>query len=129
MHTSDPLALLEQRSADYARMADALTWLAERWRERPSLEQTAAAVGLSALTGVMADASGRAATLVTTAVFLEESGEALAGVTFVLAVLVGVAPALVLPGTWALRRRADADGLTLPERRPGNAATGGSAPR
>ncbi|HEX8569264.1 MAG TPA: bifunctional helix-turn-helix domain-containing protein/methylated-DNA--[protein]-cysteine S-methyltransferase [Caulobacteraceae bacterium] len=52
MHTADPqslqgLAELEQRSADYARMADALTWLAERWRERPSLDEAAAAVGLS----------------------------------------------------------------------------------
>ena len=88
----------------------------------------AAAVGLSALTGVMADAYGRSATWVTTAAFLEESGEALAGVTFVLAVLVGVAPALVLPGTWALRRQADAEGLTLPERLPSSSAAGG-APR
>ena len=47
MDTPDPLELLEQRSADYARMAEALTWLAERWRERPSLEQAASAVGLS----------------------------------------------------------------------------------
>ena len=47
MHTPDPLARLEERSADYARMADALTWLAERWRERPSLDEAAAAVGLS----------------------------------------------------------------------------------
>lgn len=44
---ADALAALEARSADYARMADALTWLAERWRERPSLDQAAAAVGLS----------------------------------------------------------------------------------
>ena len=45
--SSDPWARLEERSADYARMAEALTWLAERWRERPSLDQAAAAVGLS----------------------------------------------------------------------------------
>ena len=43
----DALAALEQRSADYARMADALTWLAARWRDRPSLDEAAAAVGLS----------------------------------------------------------------------------------
>lgn len=84
-----------------------------------------AAVGLSALTGVVAGAAGRASTWTTTAAFLEESGEALAGVTFVLAVLVGVAPALVLPGTWALRRRADAQSLEIgvqlpnPSTRPG----------
>ena len=44
---SDPLDALQQRSADYDRMKTALTWLAERWRDRPSLERTAAAVGLS----------------------------------------------------------------------------------
>jgi len=44
---TEPLAALEQRSADYARMARALEWLAERWRERPSLDEAAAAVGLS----------------------------------------------------------------------------------
>lgn len=43
----DPLETLHARSADYHRMAEALTWLAERWRDRPSLDQTAAAVGLS----------------------------------------------------------------------------------
>lgn len=43
----DPLEALHARSADYARMAEALAWLAERWRERPSLEAAAAAVGLS----------------------------------------------------------------------------------
>jgi AraC family transcriptional regulator of adaptative response/methylated-DNA-[protein]-cysteine methyltransferase len=45
--TSDPLEDLQQRSADYGRMTTALTWLAERWRDRPSLDETAAAVGLS----------------------------------------------------------------------------------
>jgi AraC family transcriptional regulator of adaptative response/methylated-DNA-[protein]-cysteine methyltransferase len=47
MHTPDPLDELQQRSADYVRMKTALAWLAERWREKPSLEQTATAVGLS----------------------------------------------------------------------------------
>ncbi len=46
-HTPDPIDELQQRSADYARMKTALAWLAERWREKPTLEQTAAAVGLS----------------------------------------------------------------------------------
>ena len=41
------LADLEQRSADYRRMTQALTWLAARWRDRPSLDEAAAAVGLS----------------------------------------------------------------------------------
>ena len=43
----DPVEALQQRSADYDRMAAALRWLAERWRDRPSLDQAAAAVGLS----------------------------------------------------------------------------------
>jgi hypothetical protein len=65
-----------------------------------------AAVGLSA---VSADVGGaRAATVAT---FVEESGEALAAVAFLLAVLVGVAPRLVLPADWALRRSADAHTL------------------
>ncbi|MFI4973752.1 MAG: methylated-DNA--[protein]-cysteine S-methyltransferase [Caulobacterales bacterium] len=38
---------LESRSADYQRMARALGWLAERWSDHPSLEDAAAAVGLS----------------------------------------------------------------------------------
>ncbi len=41
------LAALEERSADYQRMTKALAWLAERWRERPSLDEAAEAVGLS----------------------------------------------------------------------------------
>ena len=53
-----------------------------------------------------------------TATFLEESGEALAGVAFLMAVLVGVAPRLVLPAAWALRRTADAQTLDVPEALP-----------
>lgn len=47
---TDPALLmgLEEKAADYARMAAALEWLAERWRERPSLEEAATAAGLSA---------------------------------------------------------------------------------
>lgn len=44
---ADPLARLDEQARDYARMAEALTWLAERWRERPSLDEAAAAAGLS----------------------------------------------------------------------------------
>jgi hypothetical protein len=65
-----------------------------------------AAVGLS---GVSAHVSG--AWAATVATFLEESGEALGGVVFLLAVLVGVAPRLVLPTEWVLRRSADAHTL------------------
>jgi len=46
IETEPPLSL-EQRSADYHRMAKALEWLAAHWRERPSLDEAAEAVGLS----------------------------------------------------------------------------------
>jgi hypothetical protein len=66
----------------------------------------AAAVGLSA---VSANMSGARAAAVAT--FAEEAGEALGAVVFLIAVLVGVAPRLVLPAEWALRRSADAHTL------------------
>jgi hypothetical protein len=80
-----------------------------------------ASVGLSAISSVVAGAAGGASTWAATATFLEESGEALAGVAFLIAVLAGVAPRLVLPATWPLRRSADAhtlDVAQLPVRSP-----------
>ena len=47
MNAIAPIAELETRSADYQRIAAALDWLAARWRERPSLDEAAAAAGLS----------------------------------------------------------------------------------
>lgn len=41
------LERLDEQSRDYDRMAKALDWLAERWRERPPLDEAAAVVGLS----------------------------------------------------------------------------------
>jgi hypothetical protein len=67
----------------------------------------AASVGLSA---VSAMAVGQWAV---TATYLEESGEALAGVAVLVAVLVGVAPRLVLPASWVLRREDDAPPLPV----------------
>jgi hypothetical protein len=75
-----------------------------------------ASVGLSAIS-----ASVPAAWTVT-ATFVEESGEALAGVAFFIAVLVGVVPRLVLPATWPLRRTADAHTLEVADAAPGRAA-------
>ncbi len=66
-----------------------------------------AAVGLSAVSTLV---DGRWAAMAT---FVEESGEALAGVSVLVAVLVGVAPRLVLPAAW-LRRRDDALSLEVP---------------
>jgi len=72
----------------------------------------AASVGLSAVSS--AAASSLATSIAATATYLEESGEALAGVAFLMAVLIGVAPRLVLPAEWALRRTADAHTLDVP---------------
>ena len=66
-----------------------------------------AVVALSALSSAVADAYGAGSRWSAAATYVEESGEALAGVAFLMAVLVGVAPQLVLPRSWALRRRAD----------------------
>jgi hypothetical protein len=80
-----------------------------------------ASVGLSAISSAVAGAAGGASTWAATATFLEESGEALAGVGFLIAVLAGVAPRLVLPAAWPLRRSADAhtlDVAQLPVRSP-----------
>ena len=77
-----------------------------------------AAVGLSAVSGAVAPGWSTVAT------YVEESGEALAGVAFLVAVLVGVAPRVVLPSTWRLRRTMDAQTLELPERLPGRSASG-----
>jgi hypothetical protein len=65
-------------------------------------------VGLSTVSTV---ATGQWAA---TATYLEESGEALAGVAVLVAVLVGVAPRLVLPTSWVLRREEDAEPLAVP---------------
>jgi hypothetical protein len=66
-----------------------------------------ASVGLSTVSAVV---DGRWAAMAT---FVEESGEALAGVAVLVAVLVGVAPRLVLPSSW-LRRSDDALSLEAP---------------
>jgi hypothetical protein len=71
-----------------------------------------ASVGLSAVSSVAA--STFSANVATAATYLEESGEALAGVAFLMAVLIGVAPRLVLPAEWAVRRAADAQTLDAP---------------
>lgn len=42
-----PVVALQERSADYDRIAKALAWLADRWAEHPSLDEAGAAAGLS----------------------------------------------------------------------------------
>jgi hypothetical protein len=75
-----------------------------------------AAVGLSAVS-TMAGSWSALAT------FAEESGEVLGGVAVLVAVLVGVAPRLVLPADWALRRTADAETIDAPGALPAWPAT------
>jgi hypothetical protein len=81
-----------------------------RWVLGALAAYAVASVGLSAVSVV---AVGQWAV---TATYLEESGEALAGVAVLVAVLVGVAPRLVLPASWVLRREEDAAVLEVPER-------------
>ncbi|MGY1779806.1 hypothetical protein [Geodermatophilus sp. SYSU D01036] len=69
-----------------------------------------ASVGLSAVSGWVGPQWSAMAT------FVEESGEALSAVAVLMAVLVGVAPRLVLPASW-LRRRDDALSLEAPAQR------------
>ena len=85
-----------------------------------------AAVGLSAVSSLVAGDYGMASHGAAAATFIEESGEALAAVAFLMAVMAGVAPRLVLPAEWALRREADAHTLDLPEQAPGR-TLGGTA--
>ena len=44
---SAPVLTLAERAQDYDRVARAMAWLAERWREHPSLDDAADAAGLS----------------------------------------------------------------------------------
>ena len=81
-----------------------------------------ASVGLSFVSSVVDQRWGTSAGA--TATFIEESGEALTGVAFLFAVLLGVAPRLVLAGTWPLRRSADAHTLDLPAVLPVRAEAG-----
>jgi hypothetical protein len=68
----------------------------------------AASVGLSGVSSLAAPGWSAAAT------FVEESGEAVGAVAVLVAVLVGVAPRLVLPAGWPLRRDADAETVDAP---------------
>jgi multisubunit Na+/H+ antiporter MnhC subunit len=76
-----------------------------------------AAVGLSGVTSLMAN-GGASAYWTAAATFVEETGEAFGAVAVLTAVLVGVAPRLVLPADWLLRRRADAETIEAPQPLP-----------
>jgi multisubunit Na+/H+ antiporter MnhC subunit len=80
----------------------------------------AAAVGLSGVTSLIVRAGG-STYWTAAATFVEETGEAFGAVAVLTAVLVGVAPRLVLPADWLLRRQADAETIDAPaqQRLPG----------
>ena len=71
-----------------------------------------ASVGLSAVSSL----AGRAGSPFwsAAAMLAEETGEAFGGVAVLVAVLVGVAPRLVLPAAWRLARQADAETIDAP---------------
>ncbi len=75
-----------------------------------------AAVGLSSVSAGLGQSRG--ATWAAVGTFVEESGEVLGAVAVLMAVLVGVAPRLVLPENWPLRRTADAQTIDAPAALP-----------
>jgi hypothetical protein len=72
-----------------------------------------AAVGLSAVSSLVGQSVG-ASVWSAAATFVEESGEVVGAVAVLIAVLAGVAPRLVLPAEWVLRRAVDAETLDAP---------------
>ena len=80
-----------------------------------------ASVGLSAVSTGLGQTRG--STWAAAATFVEESGEVLGAVAVLMAVLVGVAPRLVLPADWPLRRTADATTVDAPGTLPAWAPT------
>ena len=76
-----------------------------------------AAVGLSGVTSLIGE-GGASPYWMAASTFVEETGEAFGAVAVLTAVLVGVAPRLVLPAAWLLRRQADAETLDAPQALP-----------
>jgi hypothetical protein len=87
-----------------------------------------ASVGLSTVASEVELALGRSSAWSAAATLVEESAELLSGVAFLFAVLVGVAPRLVLPPSWVLRRSVDEHTLDLPVPAPRSAGTAPGAP-
>jgi hypothetical protein len=73
-----------------------------------------AAGGLSSVSTAVAQAFGSTSVWAAASTYVEESAEVVGAVAVLVAVLVGVAPRLVLPADWALRRTADAQTVDAP---------------
>jgi hypothetical protein len=80
-----------------------------------------AAVGLSGVSSLVGQ-GGASLYWQSAATFVEETGEAFGAVAVLVAVLVGVAPRLVLPADWLLRRQADAETIDAPAALPHHSA-------
>ena len=78
-----------------------------------------AASALSAVSTAVAQGVGSTSPWSAASTFVEESAEAVGAVAVLIAVLIGVAPRLVLPADWALRRTADAKTVDAPGVLPG----------
>ena len=93
-----------------------------------------AAGGLSAVSTAVAQARGSASMYAAASTFVEEGAEVVCAVAVLLAVLTGVAPRLILPADWALRRTADGGTVDVPvssrarRRTSASGADGGTAP-
>jgi len=73
-----------------------------------------AAGGLSAVSTAVAQALGGGSLWAAASTYVEETAEVLGAVAVLVSVLVGVAPRLVLPADWALRRAQDARTVDAP---------------
>jgi hypothetical protein len=78
-----------------------------------------AAGGLPSVSTAVAQALGANSLMAAVTTYVGQSAEALGAVAVLVAVLVGVAPRMVLPADWALRRTADAETVDAPGVLPG----------
>jgi len=121
--SSRPLLATTLSAALAGLVLAALWWLSrdeQRDRRRMLIAiglYATAAVGLSGVTSLIGK-GGASPYWMAASTFVEETGEAFGAVAVLTAVLVGVAPRLVLPAAWLLRRRADAETIDAPQAAP-----------
>jgi hypothetical protein len=117
--SDSPLVAMAASASVVAIVLALLWWLSRDERRDRRRVLTAlglyavASVGLSGVSSLVGQAGG-SLFWSSTATFVEETGEAFGAVAVLVAVLVGVAPRLVLPASWLLRRQADAETIDAP---------------